>query len=271
MLKKIVIYLFPTKTDLQLILDSICQSFFLIPLLFKKTFFYALGLVVLQYLYFIFLIPPHFPDLQLSIILLCWYFIQFFFFIVLIPLHLYNRNAPQASPPKQLIDLNSFVKRIIVPFIIEPIKAFFIMVLYMLPGFILTILLIITLKLDISPPLSFTISAIGTIGILPGLIKACQYLFLPFVIFFNQKYLYEKKSSLKLCTHVAQGLIVILLILNLIFSLLLPTPENFIAFFRMFSLHISVPIFSIVSILFNYISIIFFTLLYFEKDRENII
>ena len=207
----------PRILDLILIKDSFIQALKKLPWLIQKNILLIPAFIVLEVCYFQFLLPMESNEIIRTLARFSFSMLQWAFLIFLIPFQLYNQGAGALG--KSLLQFQAFLARSIWPVIIDPIKAFFIILAYFILALILgsiTFALIYFGGFEKTTSSGLLIMGIGGffagVFVLMSVIKAMQFSFIPMVIFFSRKYIEEKKSSLTLSVQVSRGLPFILIL-----------------------------------------------------------
>ena len=213
--------LWPSLADLNLAKNAVLKSVQLFPKLFVKSIILITALILLELLYFYFLfpakelsvVPGNINNILLSLTQSSFSLLQWVFLIFLIPFHLYNHGLKAVNSPKPLLKFKPFLARCVMPAIVDPIRALFVVILYAGGGIALGSALvgIYALSFTFEPSmLKYFIAPF----LIPAFIKIIHYTFIPFVIFFNKEYIENKKSSLKLSTLACRGLPIVFLVLG---------------------------------------------------------
>ncbi len=251
--------LWTTLSDWKIVGQTLIQSIRLYPRLILWNSPLVIIVVVLSYIYFNFIInfdklfiAPSLKMMYLSLIQFCFMVIVWSFVIFLIPYQLYNYFMKQKD--SKILKFKQFLKKHLWPVIIETLKAFivaggyagaglatwcilFVLSVYFIDGLREQVqeLVISMMTLLVQSPESLNmksflgivmnLKAIGMLLILfflcltPSIIKAIQYIIVPFVVIFNKQFSVERKS-LKISEKLSNGLILPFFLLFLLFYFL---------------------------------------------------
>jgi len=290
--------LWTAKADWALTWKSLIQTYHMLPrlIVFNSVFIVIILILEIGYTYWISQKLIYAPagiknimmySVQLSFSVLSWTFLVF-----LVPYYLYNNTHTAKKAP---LVLKTFVKNNIWPIVVESIKVFFVLIGYALGGLLSVSLLVFLVTLIITqnfwgilglldnallglvtlagdPGSTFKSAdavimlTILFVALIPSMIKAMQYLLMPYVVFFHQKF---TNNSLPLSAKAAQGIVipmaVTLFAINLAYQPILYL-VNLLESIQF--LHIGVD--SLFRMLINiiYIAVLYF--MYVQKDQAHI-
>ena len=277
--------LWPSFADLNLTKNAVLKSLLVFPKMLSKSIIFIIVFILLELLYFYFLfpakqlsiVPGNINNILLSLTQSSFSLLQWVFLIFLIPFHLYNHGLKSVNSPKPLLEFKPFLARCVMPAVVDPIRALFVVILYGLAGIAIGSVLIglYAMSFTFEPAL---LKYLIIPFLIPAFIKIIHYTFIPFVIFFNKEYIENKKSSLKLSTFVCRGLPVVFLVLGFLpfgtielLDSLLKTifygPNQEVSSINIFYFSLS-SLFRIASTIFTS-SVLYF--MYIEKDKAHLL
>lgn len=287
--------IWPRLSDWILVKNSTITSFKVLPKLIQINILIIIAFIILEVVYFHFFFPnkeflqiPQINEIFQSLTFFVFSLLQWAFLIFLVPFHLYNKSTNQKLKFKtvlatyggltdeldtnQKLKFKPFLARSIWPIIIDPIKAFFV------------VLVFIFLSLILSAPVYFfaqsnsiLLYSMIFIVFLPTIIKALQFSFIPMVIFFCKDYIENKKSSLQLSIQVCRGLPIVLIVYWIIYFTIVNLIErgNMTLFSGSGIFSKNSPLFYTVKSFLSIILIIYSSsvsyFIYAEKDRNRMI
>lgn len=272
--------IFPRKEDFQLCSQVLVQSLKSFPFLLKSNALYILFLLLTQYLFFEFVLPKDNP-LFIQVSQSLWNMFYIMILIFTIPLHLYNKWTSPSSP----MGLGYLVRKTLWPLAIDTMKVFaltfvvFIVTLLIIP---LLYMLWIGIK---EQSFSFTSSILlfiehtkeyellAVIIQMPNRLVMAQLAFVPFIIYFNKSYEQKQISSLKesirLTRHTSLLIFTIVFLPIVICNVWFPFADFAVQLFEVMPYHFSIPILSIINVIFNLVLIAFIHILYIQKDSQT--
>ena len=290
--------LWTTKSDWNLTWKSLVQTYHMLPRLvvFNSIFIVIILVLEIAYTYWISQKLVYAPagiknimmySVQLSFSVLGWTFLVF-----LVPYFLYNKTHIAKKAP---LVLKIFIKDNIWPIVVESIKVFFVLIGYAIGGLLSVSLLafciismitqnfwgvlgfldnallgLVTLAGDPSSTFK-SVDAISMliilfVALIPAMIKAIQYLLMPYVVFFHQKF---TNNSLSLSAKSAHGIVIPMAVTLFTINLIYQPISYLVDFLKSIQLlHIGVD--SLFRMLINiiYIAVLYF--MYVQKDQAHI-
>ena len=290
--------LWTTKADWALTWKSLTQTYSILPrlIVFNSIFIGIILILEIAYTYWILQKLVYAPEgiknimmyaVQLAFSVLGWTFLVF-----LVPYFLYNKTHITKKAP---LVLKTFIKNNIWPIVVESIKVFFVLIGYAIGGILSVSLLAFCIIFIITQSfwgvlglvdnaLLGLVSLIGDptsmfksiepivmfimlfVALIPTLIKAVQYLLMPYVVFFHQKF---TNNSLSLSAKASYGIVIPMAVTLLTISLIYQPINSLVGMLKSFQLlHIGVD--SLLRMLINiiYIAVLYF--MYVQKDQVHI-
>lgn len=290
--------LWTTKADWALTWKSLVQTYHMLPrlIIFNSIFIVIILILEIAYTYWIssklVYAPLGIKNLMMSSVQLSFSVLSWTFLVFLVPYFLYNKTYITKKTP---LVLKTFVANNIWPIVVESIKVFFVLMGYAIGGIIIVSLLTSIIIFMITQSLggvlglvdnallglvtlvgdpSSTFKSIDAVimliillvALIPAIIKAVQYLLMPYVVFFHQKF---TNNSLPLSSKASKGIVipmaVTLFAVNLIYQPILYLVDLLESIQL---LHIGID--SLFRMLVNIVCIAVLYFMYVQKDQAHI-